>query len=320
METIPIVKAVVRRVAQHAKKRRRLDAHRSGYWSGKVDSSYPYGVWLKHLVLLAAHGMPAPPKSVAEFGPGDSLGVGLSALLSGATRYCGLDAADFALHERDLQILDHLAERFAAHEPRPVKGWPDFDEHLDSSLFPHHILHDSVLREALRPDRVATLKAALVRLAHATSDSPIRLIAPWNDKAPEFEPEYEMLLSHSVLQYVSDLGFFFDSCVRLLLPGGWMSHQIDFSSMGLSRDWNGHLAYPAPVWRFMVGSFPFAPKRKLLSEYMQELKRAGLEVVAVKKLLDDTGLNRHQVAAGFRHASDEDLACRGAFVIARKPM
>ena len=53
---------------------------------GSISASYCYSVWLRHLVTTAGCGLNCNPRTVAELGPGDSLGVGLAALLSGAEK------------------------------------------------------------------------------------------------------------------------------------------------------------------------------------------------------------------------------------------
>ena len=48
--------------------------------TGGTDSvRYCYSVWLRHLVLAYENGYKKIPERVAELGPGDSLGIGLSA-------------------------------------------------------------------------------------------------------------------------------------------------------------------------------------------------------------------------------------------------
>src|SRR3954471_3640756 len=72
---------------------------------GHTDSAdYCFGVWVKHLTLLRAHGMQSMPQSVAELGPGESMGVGLCALLSGANQCFGLDVVAHSNPERNLRI------------------------------------------------------------------------------------------------------------------------------------------------------------------------------------------------------------------------
>ena len=85
--------------------------------SGGTDSSrYCYAVWLRHLMKLAEAGIDTGFADVAELGPGDSLGVGLCAVLTGADRYFAFDAKAHAHKETNLQTLGRLVELLARQE------------------------------------------------------------------------------------------------------------------------------------------------------------------------------------------------------------
>ena len=77
--------ALVRRLA------RRVRQPRAGT-GGTNHARYCYAVWLRHLVALAEVGLPTDPDVVVELGPGDTVGVGIMALLSGAREYVALDS------------------------------------------------------------------------------------------------------------------------------------------------------------------------------------------------------------------------------------
>jgi len=129
---------------------------------GTDTAAYCYDVWLKHLTLLWANGLRTIPDTIAELGPGDSLGTGLAALLSGVNHYYALDVMHYANMPRNLLIFEQLVTLFQQHAGRPTKGWPDYDQYLDANLFPSHILTASVLEMTLAPDRLAAIRAALV--------------------------------------------------------------------------------------------------------------------------------------------------------------
>jgi len=73
-----------------------------------ASARYCYSVWLRHLVMAGKSGLPTRPLTVAELGPGGSLGTGLAALLSGAEKYIGLDAVEHALNQTNIRILSEL--------------------------------------------------------------------------------------------------------------------------------------------------------------------------------------------------------------------
>src|SRR5688500_2028997 len=88
--------------------------------SGGTDSPrYCYAVWLRHLARLAEAGFDTSFPNVAELGPGDSLGIGLCAVLTGSRRYFAFDAKAHARTETNRQTLAELVDLFTRRESIP---------------------------------------------------------------------------------------------------------------------------------------------------------------------------------------------------------
>ena len=321
LEFAPILRGAVRFVPfasdapDGALERLGLGTGESGFWNRRASPRYGYGLWLKHLTLLHECGMEFPA-TVAEIGPGDSLGLGITALVSGVRVYHAFDVRPYANLKDEEATVDDVAGLLRRHEPRPSKGWPDFDRHLDPGLFPAHVLTPKHLEDALAAQRIEALRRSIAHSSGA-GECMIRYVAPW---VPGSEPlsEYDLVLSHSVLEYVEDLPGMFDRIARMLKPGGWMSHQVDLSSLAITRRWNGHLAYPPWLWQVVAGRRTFHPNRKLPLAYLEAMRSSGFDVVWIARATGgDVGLARASLAREFRSAPDEELSCRALFVIAR---
>jgi hypothetical protein len=76
--------------------------------------------------MASNNGLNTYPKVVAELGPGDSLGIGLAALVSGAEKYFALDVVEYTNIERNLKIFDELVTLFKNKEDIP--GEQEFPE------------------------------------------------------------------------------------------------------------------------------------------------------------------------------------------------
>jgi len=283
---------------------------------GTASAEYCYGVWLKHLTLLWHHGMRTLPRSVIELGPGDSLGTGFAALLSGAESYVALDSVPHANPDRNVRVFREIAALLRARAPRPRKGWPDFDGLLDERLFPGAILGESHLRSTLAEERIRRLEAAAAAAGTAAA-GPIRY-SGWTDDALRDVGAADLIFSHVVLNVIEELDVALEQCARWLKPGGWMSHQIDLRSLRVTPQWNGHLCYGERTWRFLRGRRPFFVSRERCSGYVEKLRRHGLEPVGVLRHLRSDGVPRERLAAPFRGLADEDLQCWEAFIVARK--
>ena len=319
VEMWPIIRGLMTYVIDPSSRLRSLVAPPAA--PGRASSAeYCYGVWAKHLALLCEQGMRAPPLRVAEFGPGESLGVGVAALLMGTRAYGAFDVDRFADTSRNLALLDELAAMLARRAPvaRAHSAWPPFQQLLDKEGFPGAQIPDAALTAALDADRVAATRAALAHLDDPQQKSEtIQYRAPWYEHLEAPQEPYDLILSHSVLQYVEDLPQFLAVCAKWLKPGGWMSHHIDMTSMRITREWNGHWSYPEWLWKVVRGNRPFFATRRICSEYLEAFQSSGFRIVKAHRKYADHGISRAAAAADRSHLSDDDFSCTTLFLIGR---
>jgi hypothetical protein len=285
---------------------------------GQTNSArYCYGVWLKHLVMLHESGLRTIPTTLAELGPGMSLGTGLAAMLCGVDHYYALDVVQHSSIEINLRIFDELVEMFQKRAPRPVKGWPDYDAYLDASLFPSSILTDELLKRTLAPQRLARIRNAIVQGRSSGPEVTIQYMVPWADASVIRPGSVDVILSHAVLTEVADPEAAYRALHTWLKPGGLMTHQIGFVFHQFTGDWNGYWACPEPVWKIFRGRRPFVMNRLPCSVHVDMMERQGFRFLCKLKQYQD-GIRRSQLASLWKGLSDDDLNCSGLFVQATK--
>jgi hypothetical protein len=286
--------------------------------TGGTDSArYCYSVWLRHLVMASGNGLSVDPKVVAELGPGDSLGIGLAALLTGADEYYAFDIFKYASYERNVAILDELVTLLAAREDIPGNDEvPDLRPPLRSYGFPSHVLSQRRLAEALEPDRVEAIRKDL-RRADASKPGFIHYVVA-GDTGVARERFADMVFSQAVLEHVNDLQECYQQQYRWLRPNGFISHQIDFKSHGLTKEWNGHWKFPTRAWKVVQGRRLYSMNRQPHSAHLRALESCGFTIVCDVRSDGHGGIRRAQLAREFRNMSSDDLTCSGAFIQAVK--
>jgi hypothetical protein len=296
----------------------RLESRRSGT-GGTDDPRYCYSVWLRHLVLAWRRRLcTSPPRVVAELGPGDSVGIGIGALLCGADTYFGLDAVRHSNRARNLEILDGVVSLFRARSEIPdAREFPQVHPELDSYAFPHELLPGALLRRTLDDKRID----AIARSLSGADDSPrsmVRYAVPWWASDVVEPGSVEMIFSQAVLEHVDDLRGAYAAMASWSTPTGFLSHEIDFRSHGLAHAWNGHWTIPDWQWRIIRGRRPYLINRAPLSTHTTLLEDAGFEVVHVEPVSAPAGSTQPDLARRFRAMSDTDLMTSGAFIQARR--
>jgi len=290
---------------------------------GTNNARYCYSVWMRHLVSAHENGLNTIPKRIAELGPGDSLGIGLSALLSGAEDYLALDIIKFSNEERNLKIFDELVFLFKNKTSVPLDSeFPNMHPALNSYEFPSHILTDEILVKALDENRLAKIRNSIIGIEHpekAPADTMIQYRVPWNDaKVMEVE-SIDMIISQAVLQHIDKLEETYACMNKWLKKNGIMSHSIDLKSMGSSDTWDGHWGYSDAEWKIVRGRKNYLINREPYSKHVELLKRNNLTILCDKKSISTSSfLNGKKLAEKFKKITHTDLTVSGTFIQAIK--
>ena len=179
---------------------------------------------------------------VAELGPGDSLGLGLSTLLSGADRYHAFDVVQHAQVKRNLAVLEELIALFKARAdiPGPAE-LPEVVPLLPSYSFPHHVLGEDHLGPPSPTERLDRIRDSVRN--QNDPGSMIDYRTRWFDDPAIERESIDLLISQAVLEHVDKLSGSYRAMRLWIKPDGLLSHTIDFRCHSTARIWNGHWRY-----------------------------------------------------------------------------
>jgi hypothetical protein len=285
---------------------------RAASTGGTDNARYCYSVWLRHLVTLLPYGFQIKGASVAELGPGDSIGVGLAALLSGAEHYIGLDILPLSAKADLESIFDELVGLYSRQEPIPDNGeFPRIRPQLESYEFPDHVIEWTGFSERVGRIR-SQIRKGLER------GRMIRYQAPWTSIDDVTSKSVDLIFSQAALEYIVPLNEVYNATSVWLKPEGYASHVIDLSAHDLSPFWNGHWAYSNREWRLARGQRAIFLNREPLSTYIAYAKKFRFEILLMKKDYRNDGLETAQLLPCYRSLDAEDLQTRGVMMVLRK--
>lgn len=306
----PIVKGMLK----HMPGVKNLLAVRTG---GTIKSRYCFAVWMRHLHYWYKFNSKVP-KTIVELGPGDSLGIGLAALLTGTERIYAIDVIRYWDKERNLKVFDELIEFFQNPIAIPDnKEFPKINPALDDYGFPHPHLSSMHLKEMLRKDRLQAIRHELENIDNPNNTF-IRFATPTEARDIVPVAGIDLVFSQAVLEYIQDLNQCFKEMYTWLRPGACTSHCIDFSSHGITPSWNGHWTFSNLEWTLAMGGKKVVINRLPYSAYIDEHLNCGFKILSQKLVSAQHIFTPSQMAKEFRGLSEKDLNTRVAYILARK--
>lgn len=285
----------------------------------EATADYSYSVWIKHLAKLHETAGCGVPEVIAEVGPGDTLGTGVAALLSGATRYIGVDVLPFARTGPTMEVAHGLVPLFATRRPCEGEGVPRFQHILDKNGFLSSVLTDDLLSRTLDPARVEAILEDVSSVVRGVvpKNGFVTYVAPITESAIPIA-SVDFLLSHSVLEHVSDPKESMRMFHKWLKPGAIMSHLFDLRSHGITRAWDGHRAFGERAWSVAVGARPFVINRLPFADLVNIVESSGFRILLALRHQCEPTLSRDQLAKVWQRQSDEELSTDGGFIQAQR--
>ena len=286
---------------------------------GTISARYCFSVYMRHLITAYNNGFAKIPRKVAEFGPGDSIGTGLCAMLCGADEYYSLDFVKYANSERNLLIFNELVEMFKQKSPIPGDDeFPKVNPKLLDYSFPSNILTDDILKKSLDESRLERIKNIIIS-GHENGKEKIVYIAPWNE-GNICLTNVDFIFSQAVLEHIDELESVYTFFAKILSPGGYMAHVIDFKSHKIAPKWNGHWGYSEKLYKLYKGKLPYLLNRQPLSVHENLLKKNGFDIIQVDKTYTtENSIKRKQLKHPFKDMSDDDFTVSGAYVLCNNP-
>ena len=296
---------------------KRLMANRNIGTGGSISARYCYSVWLRHLVLAARSNQNTTPQSIAELGPGDSLGIGVAALLSGAGRYLAFDVVEHANSHTNEIVFEELIELFASRADIPdEQEFPGINPQLQDYRFPARVLDPQRLAACLEPGRLQRIRRSL-RDCRAEG-SLIQYRAPWFSEQVIERDSIDLVFSQAVLEHVDELSAVYRSMHAWLAPTGLMSHQVDLTSHGWANEWNGHWAHSDSMWKLIRGPDTWLINREPKSTHLRLLEESGFRLLSCDSFRQPNTLTKRSLAKRFRNLSEDDLTTSSFFFQAAK--
>jgi hypothetical protein len=280
---------------------------------GTSSARYCYSIWLRHLVMAQKNGLNPYPKVVAELGPGDSIGIGLAALISGCEQYFAFDVVEHANIKRNLAIFEDRVTLFQNKAPIPGDDeWPKVTPRLADYRFPSHILDHHRLANALAPSRIAKIRDSI--RDSCKKDSMISYKVPWYEDNVLSAESVDMIYSQAVLEHVDDLRNTYRAMFSWLKPTGYISHAIDYKCHGTASEWNGHWLHSDFLWKLIRGRLPYLLNREPHSAHIHLMQTQGFKILCNDSFTLESKYEVNQLAPRFRSITPQDLVTSEAFV------
>jgi len=232
-------------------------------------ADFCYNLWLSILRKCEESGVKPDISKTGEIGTGGSLGGGICALLAGADKYYALEMDQRFNKEQNLKMLEELVLLFRGEEPISQK-YPQLNIKTAIFDFPHNLVKPNYLDDQfiqqIREDIESEFK----------SNNRILIVNKW-DQVNSLCLDF--IFSRAVLEHVVDPGAAYLACYKHLKASGYMIHDVEFHSHGITSKPDGHMKIHSFLWKIIYGRRNYFLNRWTLSEHINQIQSLAFHIV-----------------------------------------
>lgn len=246
-----------------------------------ANPRFCYSLWLRQLVFLRLNKITINIEKIAELGNGGSFGVGFCSLLTGSNTYYSLELNQPFNYEHNLRQLDHIFELFDKKTSIPDHNeFPQINLRLGDYSFPSYLFDEIKRKYLLSSAHYEKIKTALQLLNdnQFSTDCIVRILN-WEKKQKELFERFDYIFSRAVLEHTDNPASIYNLLTKNLKKNGYMFHDVEFHSHGITKQSNGHYFINDLIWRLIVGNRRNFLNRLTPQEHIDLINENSLSII-----------------------------------------
>ena len=228
--------------------------------------------------------------NICEFGPGDSLAIGLMYMIIYKSKYIGFDAHPYC----DKKISFQACSDALTHLNK-IDSIPALREFMNNNRFINYINIEELFLH---------IKNYILPKAKSVSDEDIidaldkvQYFAPYDLRDHYSKYEFDFIFSQAVLEHCVNLDEIYKFQKSNLSNNGVAYNHIDFKSHGTSFRWNGQYGISNKVYKSLEKSNTFQwINRMPISHHESLIKGNDLNLFELIKFIHDEGISMNKVS------------------------
>jgi len=252
------------------------------------NALFCYTIWLSILIYLKKNNANKIYR-IGELGTGGAIGIGICAMLTGMNKYYVLDIEGSYNIENNLKLLADLVTLFKKETPI-IRKFKQLNLTVDNNAFPRNLIMPLYLDD----DFVAEIKEEI--LSGFKKKKKIIILNPWMSSS---NLNLDFIFSRAVMEHVDKPEIVYSGLTSHIIENGFMLHDIEFHSHGISKYPCGHQRISNTIWKLISGKRKYFLNRWKFDDHLKAISEIGFETILAEKTINNTGLEDCVVGGTF---------------------